>query len=315
MKPSVSALFLFALLGSWSLHAQDKIASTYEGAETIASMTLAVDVSCILRTWRITGVMVCPSPAGGVTACVIVENAYPVGILEAVRRPMTSHLAEVSALTKSVEDVRLFGQTSSHTTSSADGTGLQFTEAHVYEFVPSLPAVAQMLPIVVPQGQLFSVSYFSELDGYFWRTGFAEMLLDPAATVQKAVLPSCSTMPRTTDCAWSWGSWFPRIGFTVHPSEVMTAHLEVLRGGRVGAKPVGRVVMAPYPYEPRTGHYIQMVRPARRACISIGWPVTRSIESGTLSREGAYLFIHFGIFRECKGCLPPTLVEPRIPSF
>jgi hypothetical protein len=243
----------------------------------------------------------------------IVENAYPVGILEAVRRPLTSHLAEVNSFVKGLQGIRPFGMTSSHTTDSGSGTALQFSEAHVFEWVPEL-ALSAALPLARPQGRTFQISYLSELDGWFWRTGLAEMLLDPAAAVKKALLPSCSVLPRVDDCAWSWGSWSPRIGFVVHPSEVMAGYLLALRGGRVASRPVGRVVEGVYPFEPRTGHYIQMVRPAWRGCTSIGFPVTRVIEAGALSKQGAYLFIHFGLFRECRGCTPVILAEPRVPA-
>jgi hypothetical protein len=40
----------------------------------------------------------------------------------------------------------------------------------------------------------------------------------------------------------------------------------------------------------------------------------RTVETGALSVEGAYLWIHFGVFRECRGCLPVTLAEPRVPA-
>ena len=79
--------------------------------------------------------------------------------------------------------------------------------------------------------------------------------------------------------------------------------------------PIGRIVLGIYPYEPRTGHYMQPIRPQIRACHSIGWPMTRMIESGgALSKEGAYLFIQFSIFRQCDGCLPTMLVEARPPA-
>jgi len=276
-------------------------------------MILSVDVTCILRTWKIVGVDIC-THMGEPYVCVIVENAYPAGIIEAVRKPLTSHLAEAQILLGALPSVEEYGITSSHTTDTSSGTGLQFTEVHAYEFVPQIPILSSALPIVVPPGNLFTISYFSELDGFAWRTGLVDMLLDPMAAAQKAALPSCSTVPRTYDCAWSWGSYFPRTGFAIHPSEVMAAHLLSLRGGRVASLPVGRVALAPYPYEPRTGHYIQMVRPTRRACVSIGWPVVRMIESGALSKEGAYLFIHFGIFQECKGCWGPLLAPPRPPG-
>jgi hypothetical protein len=301
------------LILALSVPQQDSKKGSYEGTENVASMILSVDVTCILRTWRILGVFACPSPKGGVNTCLIVENAYPVGIVEAVRRPFTSHLVEASALFKLFEEVPRFGETSSHTNGAGDGTKLQFAEAHAYEFVPDLQITSQ-LQIAQPSGNIFRFSYASEIDGYFWRTGFAEMLLHPEQALKRALLPSCSTVPRADDCAWSWGPWFPRIGFTVHPSEVMASHLTALRAGRVASAPLGRIVISPYPYEPRSGHYVQMVRPTRRSCVSIGWPVVRQIELKALSLEGAYLYIHFGIFQECNGCFPARLVEPRPPQ-
>lgn len=293
--------------------ADTKPDSSYEGTENVVSMVLTVDVSCILKSWRIVGVFACPSPRGGATTCLIVENAYPVGIVEAVRRPFTSHMAEAETLFKVFQDAPRFGETSSHTNGAGDGTKLQFSEAHAFEFVPDL-LLAGQLPLAKPRGELFRISYLSEIDGYSWRNGLADFLTHPQQVAERAALPSCSTVPRAGDCAWSWGPWFPRIGFTVHPSEVMAAHLIALRAGRVGSDPAGRMVISRYPYEPRSGHYIQMVRPTRRSCVSIGWPVVRQIERGALSLNGAYLMIHFGIFQECKGCFPARLAEPRPPT-
>ena len=291
--------------------------STYEGTESAIVMPLRVDILCILRTWRVTGIFVCPRFPHGVHVCLVVENAYPVGILEAVRRSFTSHLAELAPVAAGFKEaaggVGLFGGTSSHTGSSADGTSLQFTEAHAYEFVPG-GGLAAGLPLAIPSGSAFRVSYLSELDGFAWRTGMVDVLADPGQAAAKAALPACSTVPRTGDCAWNWGSWFPLTGFAVHPSEVVAGALLGLRAGRVAANPAGRVTLGAYPYEPRTGHYVQMVRPTWRSCVSIGWPLTRAVEAGALSREGAYLLLHFGVFRECEGCFPARLVEPRPPA-
>ena len=304
----VSMALILALTGP-----QEEPKLLYESTENTASMILSVDVTCILRTWRILGVLVCPSPAGGVTTCLITENAYPCGILEAVRQPYGTHLQEASAYFKLFEQVPRFGQTASHTNGNGDGTKLQFSEAHAFEFVPDL-MIHTALQLAKPNGNTFNVSYVSEIDGYFWRTGIAETLTNPEQALKRALLPACSVAPIPTDCAGTWGPWFPRIGFTVHPSEVMASYLTALRGGRVGSSPLGRIVLSTYPYEPRTGHYVQMVRPSRRACVSIGWPLVRQIETKALSLQGAYLFIHFGIFRECRGCLPVHLVEPRPPT-
>ena len=313
MKIALFALSL--ILASWTLaapagHAQG--VGSYEGTESTASVAASLDISCILRTWRITGVFACPAFPSGVNVCLITENAYPVGILEVVRRPLTSHLAEVASFTKGLEGLRSFGETSSHSGSAREGSNLQFTEAHVYEFVLQLDVYG--LPIAVPSGQTFAISYFSELDGFSWRTGFADLLLDPATAAQKAVLPACSVVPRLSDCVWSWGSAWPRTGFGVHPSEVMAGYLLAVRAGKVAALPLGRVVLGLYGHEPRTGHYIQMIRPTRRSCVSIGFPWSRPIEAGALSKEGAYLLVQFSIYRQCDGCFPAMLVEPRPPA-
>ena len=284
---------------------------SYEGSASTVSVAGEIDVTCILRTWRITGVFVC-THGTDIVVCLITENAYPVGILEVVRRPWTSHLAEVAALTQEMKTLPAFGETSSHSPAARDGTGLQFTEAHVYEFVLEIDPGG--LPIAVPSGKAFAVSYFSELDGYGWRTGEIDRLLDPATAAQKAVLPACSVVPRLKDCVWSWGSAWPRTGFGVHPSEVMAGYLLAVRAGKVAALPMGRAVVGPYGFEPRTGHYVQMIRPMRRACVSIGFPWSRPIEAGALSKEGAYLLVQFSIFRQCDGCFPAMLVEPRPPA-
>ncbi len=302
--------FLMALVLALALP-QESSKLSYEGTENTVSMTLSMDVTCILRSWRILGVLACPSLAGGVNTCLIVENAYPVGIVEAVRQPYGTHLQEASAYFKLFEQIPRFGQTASHTNGSGDGTKLQFAEAHAFEFVPNLDTD---LPIAKPSGNTFAFSYASEIDGFFWRTGVAEALMNPELALKRALLPACSIAPEPLGCAGSWGPWSPRIGFTVHPSEVMASYLTALRGGRVGSSPLGRIVLSTYPYEPRTGHYVQMVRPSWRACVSIGSPLVRLIEAGALSLDGAYLFIHFGVFRECRRCFPPFLVEPRPPT-
>ncbi len=308
------ALAIAFILASWTLGpsaAHGQGAGTYEGTTSTISLVAEIDISCILRTWRITGVFVCTHGLD-VTVCLVTENAYPVGILEVVRRPWTSHLAEVAAFTQAMKGLEVFGETSSHSPSAQDGTGLQFTEAHVYEFV--LPLRVAGLPLAVPSGRTFAVSYLSELDGFGWRTGLPDILLDPATAARKAVLPSCSVVPRLGDCVWSWGSAWPRTGFAVHPSEVMAGYLMAVRAGKVAAVPLGRVVTSPYPYEPRTGADLQGVRPAGRVCVSLCFHWSRPSEAGARSMEGAYLLVHFGLFRQCNGCFPATLVEPRPPG-
>lgn len=292
----------------------------YEGTATVLSSVLEVDIGLILSTWRIKGVMACVRESS-VRVCLITENCWPSGLIEVVRQPGRSHLAEAFAGTALASFAEtgglLYGKSSSHTTQADQGSHLQFAEAHVYTFVPNLqiPSDYSAIPLVIPPGPLFQVSYFSELDGFGWRSGLTDILADPVSALKRAGLPSCAASPRVHDCAGTWASWWPRVGFLQHPSEPMAAYVQALRAGRVAAMPMTRIAVSPYFYEPRTGHWVQMIRPARRPGISIGRPLTRSAEEGAGSKHGAYLFLHYGIFEECKGCLPVRLTPPRVPAW
>jgi hypothetical protein len=259
---------------------QDRL--PYEATWNAGRVLSQVDLACILKTWRIKGVLVCPW-RGKLRPCLWVENAYPCGILEVVRQPLRSHMAGFPPL-----PLR-------RTSSSHNEDRLQFAEARVFTFVPPLVQDLE-IPIAAPRGPLLQFNYVSELDAAGWRTGLLDLLVRP--------LP---------EGAGAWGGYVPRTGFVVQQSEVLAAHLQAVRAGRVAFEPAGRLVPVPYRFEPRTGHFIQMVSPVRRGCVSIGHPDLRAIERGALSPHGAYLFVHFGLFEECRRCLEPRLVGPRSP--
>lgn len=260
---------------------QDRL--PYEGSISPLGVLPKLDLTCILRTWKIKGVLVCPWK-GRKKPCLWVENAYPCGLLEVVRQPFKSHLA---ALPKFA---------SRKITSGHNEANLQFAETRVFTFVP--PFVQNLeIPIAAPRGQQFMLNYVSELDGAGWRTGLLDLLMRPSK-----------------ECAGKWGCYSPRSGFVEQPSEVIAAHLQALRGGRVAARPFGRVVLSPYSYEPRTGHYIQMVSPTVKSCVSIGHSDHKRLEAGGGSKHGAYLFVQWGLFEECKRCLPTRFLPPRPPG-
>jgi hypothetical protein len=253
----------------------------YEGSIPAVGVLTKLDVSAIVRTWRIKGVLWCPWN-GSMTPCLWVENAYPCGLLEVVRQQFKSHLPELPPL-----PLRL-------TTSSHNHGNLQFAESRVFTFVP--PVVQQTeIPIAAPRPK-FMINYLSELDALGWRTG----LLD-------------SLFSSNRECAGSWGCYYPRSGYVEHQSEVIAAHLQALRGGRVASLPFGRVVLFPYEFEPRTGHYLQMLSPRVRSAVPIGSPDLEALESGNVSPYGAYLFAQWGLFDECRRCLPARLLPPRPP--
>jgi len=65
----------------------------YEGTIPTPTILPRLDVACMLKTWRIKGVLYCPWQ-GNMKPCLWVENAYPCGLLEVVRQPFRSHLPE-----------------------------------------------------------------------------------------------------------------------------------------------------------------------------------------------------------------------------
>ncbi|HTF57964.1 MAG TPA: hypothetical protein VK661_12095 [Planctomycetota bacterium] len=281
------------------------------GMESVGSLLLKTDISCILRTWRLKGILGCLRD-GVPRVCLWIENAYPCGIVEVVRKAGRTQILEAVPALAGLEALRLFGSTSSHTADSGSGTALQFAESRIFTFIPPFVDDFIGIPIAKPRGPLFEIDYVSELDGFGWRTGLSDLLTDPA-TFLKSALPSCAALPDPIRCAGVWGPWSPRIGFANHPSEVVGSALLGLRAGRVAERPIGRVVLSRYPFEPRTGHYLQVIQPRLRSCVPIGTPFIRPLEAGALSLAGSYLFIHFGIFEECKGCIPTRLAGPRIP--
>jgi hypothetical protein len=282
----------------------------FEGKYTLAGTLGLLDATCILRSWRLKGVLACPSPSGGVRVCLWVENAWPSGILEVVRQPWKTHYAELSGLYQGMRSLPLYGTSASHQGRSGDGTSAEFAEARVYTFVPDFGLSQTNLPLAVPRGPFFAVSYISELDGLAWRNPRVDALVSPEARLAR--LKSCS-LPDPRLCAGTWGGYYPRVGFAHHPSAVMAAYLQGLRAGRAASRPAGRVVVEPYPFEPRTGHYVQMLAPAPRPCVPIGWPLVRAVERGSGSRFGNFLFVHFGVFEVCRGCLPVRLTPERPP--
>jgi hypothetical protein len=283
----------------------------YEGTQTLAGTVPQVDVSCILRSWRILGVVVCMS---GLTphACLYVENAYPSGLIEVERQPLRSYFAELGGFLKSFESLRFFGVSSDHTPVSGDGTLGQYGEAKVYTFIPDVGLGNSDIPLAVPNGAAFQVNYLSELDGFGWRSPLVDLLTSPE-TVLASKLP-CDRFPDLGRCAGTWGSYWPRIGFVNHPSQVMGAYVQALRAGKAASSPLGRIALGAYGAEPRTGHYIQMLRPTYRNCVSIGTPLVKMVEAGAGSPYGAYLFLHYGVFRVCKRCIPVYLAEPTVPK-
>jgi len=98
-----------------------------------------------------------------------------------------------------------------------------------------------------------------------------------------------------------------------HEGSVTITQMQALRAARIASDPAMHVVLKAYPFEPRTGHYIQMTSPVKRPAVRIGDPNISAIETGAGAKDGHYRFVHFGIFEACRGCLPTRLVDARSP--
>jgi len=284
----------------------------YEGKESLTSTLGRMDVLLILRSWRAKGILACTHGVD-VRVCLWVENAYPSGILEVVRQPYKSQLAEMKGFLKGLEPLETgpgFGS-SSHSPVAGDGTANHFAEARVYTFVPDVGLSNSDIPLAIPSAARFQPDYVSELDSLGWRSPLVDSLTCPEAALAR--VKSCGGAPDPVTCAGTWGSYYPRIGFLNHPSPALAAALQALRAGRAASRPLGRAVLATYDYEPRTGHYLQMIEPVAKLGMSIGSPFPELMDLGAGSTFGNYLFVHFGIFDGCSGCLPVRLVEARPP--
>jgi hypothetical protein len=284
----------------------------YEGKDSVATVLGRTDISLILRSWRAKGVLVCSHGIDGIRVCLWVENAYPCGIFEVVRQPYKTQLAEMKGTLQALQPVQMMGfGSSSHSSVSGDGTANLFGEARVYTFVPDVGLSNSDVPIAIPSTMKFQPNYFTEVDSLGWRSPTVDFFTCPEAWV--ATVKSCGMAPDPVTCMGTWASWFPRIGFVNHPSQAIGAAVQALRAGRAASRPMGRAVLSPYDYEPRTGHYIQMVEPLPKLGMSIGSPFPELMDIGAGSTWGNYLFVHFGIFEYCSGCLPVRLVEERPP--
>lgn len=287
------ALWTAALFGLVHSQGQDQS----QGKTGLAEISGSLDASVIARTWRVKGVMFCPKP------CLWVENAYPVGIFEVTRQPFRFDVAPLPGLSKALADkVKEFSSNHSNPQDHS-GSSLEFADSRVYTFIPPLePGFV----IAKPKGPVFSVNYISELDALGYRHEFIDNLRFSTETAA-----NCEKNPAHPACAGRWGNFYPRTGFVTRDSEVLSSFLIALRSARAASDPWGRVVLSRYPFEPRVGHYMQLVSPVKRPAVPIGNSKLEDLERGAGAKDGHYTSVHYGIFEACNPCLPPRLVGPR----
>lgn len=298
------------LIGSFISITSAQDAKAVKGGLNYIALSASTDYSVILREWKIRGVGFCikdlkPRP------CVRVSNPYPHLVTEVTREDMGSDILEVNLFLKALKPMKSATQliqkttdnASSHTPQGQGSRSIQYAETRVLDFSPPISQIAHGLPIAFPciRSRFMDLKYVSELDAFGWRS---ELLDGIFYLAQTAGVP-CDVQwaGNLQGCAGTWGAYYPRTGWANHSSSVIASYLQALRAARVPSEPgLGRIVLGPVVYPPRTGHFIQMVSPRRGAAKRIGSPNIADMELGNGSLQGKSIYIVFGIFDRCVGC-------------
>lgn len=241
-----------------------------------------LDYDGMLASYRIVGARKCKIGRGTVT-CPIIENIFPVGILRVTRgRDGATPLAE------------------SHTPYAGYGSNLHYTDVHVYSFVPQNPF---KMAFTSPWPEPILPVLFTESAGRHWKdAGFKN------SSISKKHLILCEKewKENLNYCAGRWGSYYPITGYFNHHNPTVEAVIQALRAAR-GAHESIPGANSKYRYTPRTGHYIQMLKPTRTKVMKIG---IDDIEKIRPAKDGDYLFVHYGIFRSCPPCSFKAELQP-----
>ena len=187
--------------------------------------------------------------------------------------------------------------TSGSSFNSLSTSNLQFNEVHLYDF-PS-DGVFGVLCSDVPNATM-GIRYLSEGDSITWRRGDIEKDL-PQSLVAENIGAQCNNLAlgaTAGQCMKSWGPLYPREGFVVTPSGLVSSIVDALRAVSIASNPFPHLVEAPLDFQPNIViDKIQMVYPVKTSCFSIGQNPSQW-ETDKQSKDGHYVWI-FWHQREC----------------
>jgi len=185
-----------------------------------------------------------------------------------------------------------------------DTTVLQMNEAHVFGFPFSDAfSVAVEAPCEGPPDIGGTISYLSEQDKEGWREGCPEKN-NPAAIVGEKAAPLCERFGGMLQgvCLGRWGPMYPRTGFSLHASEVVSSAVSAFRAVDVASfkpQPPRRLVAPVFFWPDARFDRLQLVSPVAGRCLAVGEdPVFW--EEGTRSTDGRYVWIYW---RKKECCL------------
>ena len=187
--------------------------------------------------------------------------------------------------------------TSGSSSSSFDQTNLQFSEVHIYDF-PFKDVITTLIgggdcPSTPSAG---FVKYLSEIDSFEWRVGILEAM-HPKSMASAASGAICSILSKFNSdlCIGSWGPMYPRRGFFVHSSPVVSSAALVWRGVNIATLTgaMAHIVTAPLPLgQSFSDDKLQLIYPVSSSCIKPGQnPATW--DYGKTSGDGKYLWVYW----------------------
>lgn len=187
--------------------------------------------------------------------------------------------------------------TSGSGSSSLDQTNLQFSETHIFDF-----PFKDIITALIGGGDCPStpstgfVKYLSEVDSFEWRVGILEAM-HPKSMLSAASAAFCSILSNFNNdlCIGSWGPMYPRRGFFVHSSPVVTSAALAWRAVNIATLTgsAGHIVTSPLPFSQSFSEdKLQLIYPVSSSCIKPGQnPATW--DYGKTSGDGKYLWVYW----------------------
>ena len=270
--------------------------------ESVTTLSAKADWSCV----NFSTIGVCQRntpPYAGVK----VRYWQPVLLVETMRRSGESGILEYKDMVREMtvaSSSRAVEPSGSGGAGQADTTVLQMNEAHIFGF-PFSDAFSAIVeaPCEGPPDIGGVISYLSEQDRDEWRNGRSEEI-NPLAVVGVKTAPLCDRFGGALQgmCLGQWGPMYPRTGFSVHASEVVSSAISAFRAADVASfkpQPPHRVV-SPLLFWPDARYdRMQLVSPSPSRCMAVGenpalW------EEGKRSIDGRYVWIYW---RKKECCL------------
>ena len=274
--------------------------------KSIVELSSMADTQCI----QLKFLGACPKPTREPPIGFKVRYWQPEVFMETVKMPGEYVIAEygvaLQSLAKNTSQFELetatgikpLTVTSGGSFNSLSTSGLQFNEAHIYDFPFS--SLFDEILCSEPPNQTLGIHYLSELDSIPWRRGDIEKQL-PQSLIAGRIGAQCHHLPLGAQgqCMNTWGPLYPRIGFVITPSQPVGSVIDGIRAVSIAGDSLpSHVVESRLDFQPNISQdKVQMVYPAKTKCFPIGQNPSQW-ERDKQSKDGHYVWIYWHL-REC----------------